>query len=97
MLAIEKALPASVISISTALIFPVLLVILLWPLGLTGIWLNFAGTALLAAVLSAVILMRARKELMRPDGGELKQTGVPQKCSYASRKTFLRHPRLSVL
>lgn len=70
MLAIEKALPASVISISTALIFPVLLVILLWPLGLTGIWLNFAGTALLAAVLSAVILMRARKELMRPDGGE---------------------------
>ena len=48
MLAIEKALPASVISISTALIFPVLLVILLWPLGLTGIWLNFAGTALLA-------------------------------------------------
>ena len=70
MLAIEKALPASVISISTALIFPVLLVILLWPLGLTGIWMNFAGTALLAAVLSAVILMRARKELMKPDGGE---------------------------
>ena len=39
----------------------------LWPLGLTGIWLNFAGTALLAAVLSLVILVKMRPQLSRPD------------------------------
>ena len=67
MLAIEKPLSASLISVSTALVFPVLLVGLLWPLGLTGIWLNFAGTALLAALLSGVILIKMRCELHRPD------------------------------
>lgn len=67
MLAIEKPLPASLISVSTALIFPVILIIALWPFGLTGIWLNFAGTSALAAVMSAVILTRLRAELSKPD------------------------------
>nr|WP_297174219.1 MATE family efflux transporter [uncultured Agathobaculum sp.] len=67
MLAIEKPLSASLISVSTALIFPVLLVVVLWPLGLTGIWLNFAATALLAAALAAVELLRLRHVLMQPD------------------------------
>ena len=67
MLAIEKPLFASIISVSTALIFPVLLVVILWPLGLTGIWLNFAGTAALAAVLSLAILLKLRRELLKPD------------------------------
>ena len=39
----------------------------LWPLGLTGIWLNFAGTAVLAAVLSGIILLKLRPQLSRPD------------------------------
>lgn len=68
MLAIEKPLPASLISVSTALVFPVILIGALWPLGLTGLWLNFAGTAILAAVLSLVILARLRPQLSRPDG-----------------------------
>ena len=67
MLAIEKPVPASMISISTALVFPVLRIGLFWPLGLTGIWLNFAGTALLAAVLALIILARVSGELSRPD------------------------------
>ena len=67
MLAIEKPLPASLISVSTALVFPVILIGVLWPLGLTGIWLNFAGTAVLAAILSAIILIKLRHELQRPD------------------------------
>ena len=65
--AIEKPLPASIISVSTALIFPVILICALWPLGLTGIWLNFAGASLLAAVLSLILLYRLRGELRRPD------------------------------
>ncbi len=67
MLAIEKPLPASLISVSTALFLPVILVGALWPLRLTGIWLNFAGTSLLAAVLSLLILIKLRRELKRPD------------------------------
>ncbi len=67
LMAIEKPLPSSLISVSTALVFPVLLICALWPLGLTGIWLNFAGTSVLAAILSAIILWRMRGELKRPD------------------------------
>lgn len=67
MLAVEKPLPASLISVGTALVFPVLLIAVLWPLGLTGIWLNFAGTALLAVILSLIILRKARSELNKPD------------------------------
>lgn len=67
MLAVEKPLPASLISVATALVFPVVLIAALWPLGLTGIWLNFAGTALLAAVLSLAILVKMRPQLSRPD------------------------------
>ena len=67
MLAIEKPLPASLISVSTTLVFPVILVAVLWPLGLTGIWLNFAGTAILAAILSGVVLFRLRKEMWQAD------------------------------
>ena len=68
MLAIEKSLPASLISVSNALVFPVILVGVLWPLGLTGIWLNFAAAAVLVAILSAIILIKLRRELRGPDG-----------------------------
>ena len=67
MLAIEKPVPASVISVSTALVFPLILIVALWPLGLTGIWLNLAGTSVLAGILSAVILLKYRAELSGPD------------------------------
>ena len=67
MLAIEKALPASLISVSTALVFPVLLIAALYPLGLTGIWMNFPLTSVLAGVMSIVILKKLRAGLNRPD------------------------------
>ncbi len=65
MVAVEKAKEASIISLSTALLFPVILIGALWPLNLTGIWLNFAGTSLLAGILSAIILQRYRKSEKR--------------------------------
>ena len=67
MLAIEKTLPASLLSISTALVFPLLLILILWPLGLTGIWLNFAGTSLLAMILGFILFGKYRSELMQAD------------------------------
>lgn len=70
MLAIEKSLPASVISVSTALVFPVILLGVLWPLGLNGIWLNLAGASLLSGVMSLFILRKIRPQLHQPDSVE---------------------------
>ena len=67
MLAVEKALPASIISVSTALVFPAALLALLSPFGLDGLWVNFPATSALAAVLALVILRREKRELTRPD------------------------------
>lgn len=69
MTAVEKPLQASIISISTALIFPIVLVVALWPLGLTGFWLNFAGTSLLSAILAAGVMLHFRKQLHRMENG----------------------------
>ena len=55
------------ISVSTAMVFPVLLLAALSPLGLTGLWLNFAGTAVLAGLLAGLLLRRAWPDLARPD------------------------------
>lgn len=61
--AIEKPLLASIISIMTVLVFPVILILIFWPLGLTGLWLNLPGTALLSGILSVFILLSIRKDL----------------------------------
>ena len=63
LLAIEKPFPASLISLSTALVFPMIFIAVLWPLGLTGIWLNFASTSAAAAVLSLILLRKLNREL----------------------------------
>ena len=65
--AIAKPLPASVISVSAALVFPLVLLVVLHPLGLTGIWLNFPGTAMLCALLSAGVIVATHPETHRPD------------------------------
>ena len=67
MLAIEKPKYAAAISISTALIFPMLLLLILKDFGLEGIWFNFAGTNLLAAILAISILAKEWKNLMKAD------------------------------
>lgn len=78
MLAVEKPMPASLISVSTALIFPVILIFALNPFGLTGIWLNFAGTSVLAAIMSAVILICLRRQLSRQDVPEAQRNLLAQ-------------------
>lgn len=67
MIAIGKPLQAALISTSFSLLFPVLFLILLWPLGLTGIWLNLPASATLSAILALIILRRLRKELWQED------------------------------
>ena len=61
MSAVEKPVQASLLSISTALVFPVLLIAALWPFGLSGLWFNMSGTALLAAVVAVLVLLDFRR------------------------------------
>lgn len=65
MTAVGRSGYATVLSVSTALVFPLSMIALLWPLELTGIWLNFPLTYALAAVLAGLILLRFRKEFKR--------------------------------
>ena len=57
---------SDLIGVGSSVVISLLLVVL-QPLGLTGIWLNFPGTAVLCALLSAGTLKAASAETHRPD------------------------------
>ena len=61
--AIQKPKNAAILTISTALVFPLLMVILLWPLGLDGLWLNQAATYVPVGIIAFVMLRRTQKDL----------------------------------
>ncbi|MBO5305129.1 MAG: MATE family efflux transporter [Clostridia bacterium] len=61
--ALERPFVALCISISSACVFPLLLIAVLLPLALDGLWLNYTVTAYLTAIL-AFFLMRRHKALL---------------------------------
>jgi putative MATE family efflux protein len=63
--AIEKPALATLMSVATALVFPLIILGALWSFGLDGIWLNFVGVNILAAILGMILLMRAIKEIRK--------------------------------
>ena len=63
--AIEKPLQATIISVGTAFVFPVVLLGALWSFGLDGIWFNFVGVNILAATLSVFLLIKLMKEIAK--------------------------------
>ena len=63
--AIEKPLQATLISVGTAFVFPVLLLGALWGFGLDGIWFNFVGVNALTAGLSLFLLSLLMKEITK--------------------------------
>ena len=63
--AIEKPALATLVSVSTALVFPVIMLGALWNLGLDGIWLNFVGVNALVAVLCVILLCQIGKEIKK--------------------------------
>ena len=67
MLAIERPKYASLISICTAMTFPLLALILVWPVGLnlTALWLNVPVTMFLAAVQSVFYMAKYRQNLRK--------------------------------
>ena len=63
--AIEKPALATIMSVSVALVFPLVILGSLWRLGLDGIWLNFVGVNALAAVLGGILLVRIAGEIQK--------------------------------
>jgi Na+-driven multidrug efflux pump len=63
--AIEKPMLATAMSVATALVFPVIILGALWDLGLDGIWANFIGVNILAAILGIFLLLHVRKEMRK--------------------------------
>ncbi len=63
--AIEKPLPATVISVARAMVVPVSLIYALRFMGLDGLWLNYAGTALITSIMALVILVIMQKKIGR--------------------------------
>ncbi len=64
--AIEKPLPASILSVGSAMVFPILFIVALSPLGLDGLWLNFTATSLSVGIL-ALVMVRLSQRTMRRD------------------------------
>lgn len=63
--AIEKPLPASIISVSSAMVLPVLFIFLLSPWGLDGIWLNLTATSVVVLAMSLIMLRLSQRHMKR--------------------------------
>ncbi len=61
--AIEKPLPATVLSVLSACVFPLVFIFALYPLELNGLWLNMTATSLALAVVALVMLTVFQKRL----------------------------------
>ncbi len=70
--AIEKPARATVMSVSVALVFPVLLLGALWHFGLDGIWFNFVGVNALAALLAGALLLGVFREIKRKEREQIR-------------------------
>lgn len=62
LIALDKPKPATILCITNAFFMPVVLLTLLRPLGLEGIWLNAPITSAVVAVLAGYLLLRLRKQ-----------------------------------
>ncbi len=60
--AIERPLPASALSVGSAMVFPILFIILLDPLGLDGLWLNMPATSLSVMIMAFVMMIITQKK-----------------------------------
>lgn len=63
--AIERPLPASILSVSSAMILPILFVYVLSPMGLDGLWLNLAATSLVVSLMAVVMLRLSQRSMKR--------------------------------
>ena len=66
-IALNKPMPATVLSVSNTFLVPLALLVILYPLGLDGIWLNSAVTSLVVSAFAWVLYRRMGK-LIRQAG-----------------------------
>ena len=65
-MALERPLPSMIISVCNVSVFPLLLIPVLLPWKLTGIWWNFPITSFLTTALALVLLFIYRKKMFEP-------------------------------
>ena len=65
--AIGKPAQATLVSVGTAFVFPVVLLGALWHFGLDGIWFNFVGVNIFAAILSCALLIHLSREIKKSE------------------------------
>ena len=65
-MALERPLPSMIISVCNVSVFPLLLIPLLLPWELTGLWWNFPITSLLTTALALVLLYLYRHKIFEP-------------------------------
>ena len=70
--AIGKPLQATVMSVATAFVFPVVLLGAPWSFELDGIWFNFVGVNALAALLAGGLLIRQFRDIRKKEA-EIKE------------------------
>ena len=70
MTAVEKPFFATLISVGSAFVFPMIFIFALYNLGLTGIWLNAPLTMVVTTILSVVILFIFSKEMRKKESLE---------------------------
>ncbi len=68
--AIEKPLQATIMSVGVAFVFPLVLLGAFWHFGLDGIWFNFVGVNLLAAILSVFLLYHLMNEIRKKENND---------------------------
>lgn len=60
--ALDKPVPATVLSVGNAFVFPLLLIGLLWNMELDGLWLNIPLASFLVAIVAVVLIVREKKK-----------------------------------
>ena len=63
LIAIDKSGPAAMLSVTNAFLFPVILLVVLWPMGLNGLWLNMPVTSLMVSILAGIFLYRLKGKI----------------------------------
>ena len=61
--AIEMSKYATILSLTSALIFPLIFIVVLWPMGLNGLWLNLAATSVAVGILAIFLLIKSKSKI----------------------------------
>lgn len=61
LIAIDKPAPASVLTAANSLVVPLALMVILYPIGLNGIWLNATVTSVIVSLLTIALFLRMKR------------------------------------